>query len=158
MLRFHSASVVSSIGADEAMPALETRMSRPPILDRRVGEGARRPRPRRSRPCVTPRDVVLAVAPGERGLGVASSAGSSMSASTTQAPSREKPRGGRAADAAGAAGDERDAAGEALRLRHALELGLLEQPVLDVEGFLLGQADDRSTTVEAPRMTLMALT
>ena len=39
------------------------------------------------------------------------------------------------------------AAGEALRLRHALELGLFEQPVFDVEGFLLGQAaivDDAS--------------
>ena len=30
MLRFQSASVVSSIGADEAMPAFETRMSTPP--------------------------------------------------------------------------------------------------------------------------------
>ena len=30
MLRFQSSSVVSSIGADEAMPALETRMSTPP--------------------------------------------------------------------------------------------------------------------------------
>ena len=30
MLRFHSASEVSSIGAAEAMPALETQMSIPP--------------------------------------------------------------------------------------------------------------------------------
>ena len=64
-----------------------------------------------------------------------------MSASTTQAPSREQARGGRPADAAGAAGDQRDLAGERLRLRHALQLGLFEQPVLDVEGLLLGQAD-----------------
>ena len=49
-------------------------------------------------------------------------------------------RDGRA-DAAGAAGDERDAAGKALGLRHALELRFLEQPVFDVEGLLLGQAD-----------------
>ena len=30
MLRFHSSSEVSSTGAEEAMPALETRMSMPP--------------------------------------------------------------------------------------------------------------------------------
>ena len=47
----------------------------------------------------------------------------------------------RAADAAGAAGDIGDAAGERLRLGHALQLGLFEQPIFDVERFLLGQAD-----------------
>ena len=36
---------------------------------------------------------------------------------------------------------KRDAAGERLRLRHALELGLFEQPVFDVERLLLGEAD-----------------
>ena len=30
MLRFHSASVVSWIGADDAIPAFDTRMSTPP--------------------------------------------------------------------------------------------------------------------------------
>ncbi len=49
-------------------------------------------------------------------------------------------RSRRAADAAGAAGDEGNAAGQALRLRHALQLGLFEQPIFDVEGFLLRQA------------------
>ena len=38
MLRFHIDSSVSSIGADEAMPALETRMSMPPIFGRGEGE------------------------------------------------------------------------------------------------------------------------
>ena len=52
-----------------------------------------------------------------------------------------QPRRDRRADAAGAAGDQRDAAGERLRLRHALQLGLLEQPVFDVERLLLRQAD-----------------
>ena len=45
------------------------------------------------------------------------------------------------ADATGAAGDQGHAAGQALGLGHALQLGFFEQPVLDVEGFLLGQAD-----------------
>ena len=44
-----------------------------------------------------------------------------------------EPGGDGLADAAGGAGDERDAAGVALRLREALELGLLERPVLDAE-------------------------
>ena len=45
------------------------------------------------------------------------------------------------ANATGAAGDQGHAAGQALGLGHALQLGFFEQPVLDVEGFLLGQAD-----------------
>ncbi len=45
-----------------------------------------------------------------------------------------------ATDAAGAAGDEGNLARKALRLRHALQLGFFEQPVLDVEGFLFRQA------------------
>ena len=47
----------------------------------------------------------------------------------------------RSADAAGTAGDIGDAAGQRFRLRHALQLGLFEQPIFDVEGFLLRQAD-----------------
>ena len=41
--------------------------------------------------------------------------------------------GGGLADAAGGAGDQRDPGGERLGLRHPLELGLLERPVLDAE-------------------------
>ncbi len=52
----------------------------------------------------------------------------------------QEPDGRRLADAAGAAGDERDLAGQRLGLGHALQLGFLEEPVFDVEGFLLGQA------------------
>ena len=44
-------------------------------------------------------------------------------------------------DAARPAGDQRDPPGEALRLRQALQLCLLEQPVLDVERLLLGEPD-----------------
>ena len=33
---------------------------------------------------------------------------------------------------------QRDAAGEGFRLRHALELGLFQQPIFDIERFLLG--------------------
>ncbi len=53
----------------------------------------------------------------------------------------QQPRGDGAADAAGAAGDQRDAAGQRFRLRHALQLRFFQQPVFDVEGFLLRQAD-----------------
>ena len=45
------------------------------------------------------------------------------------------------ADAGGCAGDECDPGGERLGLRHPLELGLLERPVLDAE--LLGLVDGR---------------
>ena len=50
------------------------------------------------------------------------------------------PRRRRAADAAGAAGDQRDAPSERLGLWHTLQLGFLEQPIFDVERFLLGEA------------------
>ncbi len=39
MFLFHSASVVSSIGAEEARPAFDTRMSMPPNSHRSLGEG-----------------------------------------------------------------------------------------------------------------------
>ena len=52
-----------------------------------------------------------------------------------------EPGGDGLADAAGRAGDERDAAGVAARAWHPLELGLLEGPVLDAE--LLRLVDGR---------------
>ena len=57
----------------------------------------------------------------------------SRSAMTTQAPSAASRFGDRLADAAGGAGDQGDPGGERLRLRHPLELGLLQRPVLDAE-------------------------
>ena len=138
MLRFQSASVVSSIGAEEAMPAFETRMSTPPNSTPRRRIGARHRRlvghvhldARAPRPC---RAAPRSSRPSRR----------ARRRRCRRAP-RRRPRAGalgrRRADAAGAAGDQRDPAGQALRLRHALQLRLLEQPVLDVEGLLLGQA------------------
>jgi hypothetical protein len=155
MFLFHSSRVVSSIGADEAMPALETRMSMPPNSTAvsakpattwpsevtSIDTGARNP-------CRTLGKLVAGMA--ERFL---VDIGQHHAGAFAQQPVGRRP-----SDAAGAAGDERDAAGQRLRLGHALQLGFFELPVLDVEGFLLRQADIVSDTVEAPRMTLMALT
>jgi hypothetical protein len=80
-----------------------------------------------------------------------------MSASTQAALPRAAFGDGKA-DAAGAAGDEGDAALQGLGLRHALQLCLFQQPVFDVEGLLLRQAPDTATRRLAPRITLMALT
>ena len=81
-----------------------------------------------------------------------------MSASTTQAPSDRSFAAIAEPMPPAPPVTKADAAREALRLRHALQLGFLEQPVFDVEGFLLGQVRHRIETPEAPRMTLMALT
>ena len=48
-----------------------------------------------------------------------------------------EPRRDRLPDAARAAGHQRDAPGERFRLRHALKLGLFQQPIFDIERFLL---------------------
>ena len=55
------------------------------------------------------------------------------SATTTLAPSRRERPDGRETDAGGPAGDQGDLAGQRLRCRSALELVLLELPVLDRE-------------------------
>src|SRR5208282_2256620 len=47
----------------------------------------------------------------------------------------------RAADTAGAAGYDRDSSCERLGCGLSAQLGLLQGPILDVEGFLLGQAE-----------------
>ncbi len=52
-----------------------------------------------------------------------------------------EPEGSFAADARARADDDDDLTGEFLLGGHALKLGFLEQPVLDVESFLLGQGD-----------------
>src|SRR6266478_1772557 len=84
-------------------------------------------------------DDVLAVAPRQVGHRLLQGAGVHVRQGDA-GPLRQEPQRGGTADAAGAAGDEGDAAGQAPGLRHALQLGLLEQPVLDVERLLLGQA------------------
>ena len=53
------------------------------------------------------------------------------------------------ADAAGRAGDQRDAGGERLGLRHPLELGLLQRPVLDPELLRLVDRGVRRETLGA---------
>src|SRR5947209_8120714 len=78
---------------------------------------------------------VLAVAPRQVGHRVLQGAGVHVRQRDAGALRQEPQRSG-TADATSAAGDEGDAAGQAPGLRHALQLGLLEQPVLDVERLL----------------------
>ena len=135
-LRSHSASVVSPIGALEAMPALETTMSTPPNASTAAAKAsatallggdvaadrdaaarrAPRPRPRRRR---------------RRGR---------RRPRTRPAPLSAADDG--AADPAGGAGDERDLALELARRRRQRELVELERPVLDGEALGLGQRDE----------------
>jgi hypothetical protein len=65
--------------------------------------------------------------------------------------------GHRLANAARAAGHQSNTAGQAFRLGHALQFCFFQQPIFDVEGFLLRQADI-AIHAAAPRITLMALT
>ena len=126
------AAVASPAFGDDDVDAAEP-------LDR-AGRAARAPPPRRSRrprtACTTSRPKLPA-----KPVPASSSASASMSVSTTQAPSASSRARHRTADAAGPAGDQRDPARQRLGLGHALQLRLLEQPVLDVERLLLGQAD-----------------
>ena len=138
MLRSHMARVVVSIGSEEAMPALDTTMSSPPILHAGLREAGRNRvlvgdiHPDRA-------DVIPTEALGKIGAGAFERLGVDVGQHHAGAFAQQFRRDG-AADAAGAAGHEADPAREALRLRHALQLGLFEQPIFDVEGFLFGQA------------------
>ena len=86
MLRFHMDSSVSSIGAADEMPALETRMSTPPYSTAVPAKAAATPGSSvTSRRTVRTASLENAAPSSSR---VFSSAGSSMSASMTQAPSR----------------------------------------------------------------------
>ena len=139
MVRRQMASVVSSIGAAEAMPALATRISRPP--NSRAAKAA----PAIDRGLVGDvhrgaADAVARRTCAESSASAAASAAASMSASTTQAPSASSRSAVAPADAAGAAGDQRDAAFQRRGRRHAPQLRLLQRPVLDVESLLLRQA------------------
>ena len=134
-----SASVVSSTGAAEAMPALEMQMSTPPnfqALSRKPAITAS------SRVTSTQAagDDVGAVFLACSSVSAPASASRSMSQSTTQAPSSMSRRAVARPmpPAPPVISATRPASG--FRLRHALQLGFFEIPVFDVEGFLLGQA------------------
>ena len=138
-MRFHNASEVCSTGADEAMPALETRMSIPPNSNRQLGKGVR--------------DGVLVGHVHFNGVHHVAAIASRQSVACRLEPVgtdigqhdagafAQITRGNGRADAAATAGDQRHAPGQAFRLGQALQLGLLELPVLDVEGFLFGEPD-----------------
>ena len=51
---------------------------------------------------------------------------------------------------------QRDPGGECLRLRHALQLGLFQRPVLDGELLRLADRGGSVDTDSAPRITLIA--
>ena len=61
-------------------------------------------------------------------------------------------------DAACAPCHQRDAPGERFRLRHALKLRLFQQPIFDIERFLLRKSRHSVPTLVEPRITLIALT
>ena len=108
--------------------------------ERRLRESSRRPPPRSVTSSATPRTTSLPKVLAK--LATASSSALLVDVGEHDAGAlAHHPRRRRAADAAGAAGDQRDAPGERLGLRHALQLGFLEQPIFDVERFLLGEAD-----------------
>ena len=139
MLRFQSSSEVSSNGAAEAMPALATTMSIPPKATTASRKAA----------ATAVSSVTSASAPATASLpnALAEFGDGRLEARLVDVGEHDagafahEARGDRLADAARPAGDERDAAGERFRLRHALELGLLQEPVFDVERLLLGEAD-----------------
>lgn len=86
MFLFHRARLVSSIGADEAMPALDTRISTPPNSTA-VSAKAAATAASSMTFMLTERTTSLPNRPVSRSE-VAARASSSMSASITQAPSR----------------------------------------------------------------------
>ena len=102
-LRSHSASVVSSIGALDATPALETTMSTPPKASHRRGE--RRGHRLLGRDVAADRDPAVA----ERRDGVGGAVAVEVERDDAGARVGERVDD-RAADAAGRAGDERDLA------------------------------------------------
>jgi hypothetical protein len=137
MLRFHSSRLVSSSGAELAMPAFDTRISSPPYSTASRSQ-ARVTEPRRVTSQITPRTASAPCASASCRV-MSSSAAWSMSASMTQAPSPSSRRAVALPMPPAPPVTSATRPGEALRRRHALQLRLLEQPVLDVEGLLFGQ-------------------
>ena len=133
--RSQSLTVVSSSGLDSDSPALLTTRSTPPNASERGGEQRPRPRPRRTRrPGRRRRHPVRPVRRRP-----ARALSRFRSAMTTTAALGGDPGGDGLADAGAGAGDQRDPGGQRLRLRHPLQLGLFQRPVLD--GELLRLAD-----------------
>ena len=135
-LRSHSASVVSPIGALEAIPALETTMSTPP--NRATASANAR--------ATAPSEVTspLTEMPASPSPATASAAPSpSMSNATTDAPASVSVLQDRPADAAGGTGDERHLALKLARRRGQRQLVQLQRPVLDGEALRLGQRHER---------------
>ena len=141
-LRFHSSSVVSSIGALDATPALETTTSTPPNASMAAAKACSTassevtspptPMPR------SPSSATAAVAPS-----------SSRSKPTMQAPAPRQRVDDRAADAARRAGHERHLALQLAGRRRERELVELQRPVLDGEALLLGQRHEAAERVRA---------
>ena len=65
-------------------------------------------------------------------------------------PFAHQPSRDRLPDAACAPCHQRDAPSERFRLRHALELGLFQQPIFDIERFLLGKPDIAADAGRSP--------
>ena len=126
--RSQSASVVSSSDLDSDSPALLTTRSRPPNASS-VSSTAASHRGRVA-------DVDLDTDGGVRSADLG---GRRLRLLQRQVGDRDHGALGgelgrdRLADAGGRTGDERDAGRQRLGLRHPLELGLLERPVLDAE-------------------------
>ena len=121
------------------MPAFETRMSMPPYSA--AASVKARATPASSVTSRTTPRTESSPCDARNSSSVASSDFSSMSASTQTAPSPSSRRTVARPMPPAPPVTKRDLAGEAFRLRHALQLRLLEQPVFDVEGFLLRQAE-----------------
>ena len=154
MLRFQSSSEVSSNAAAEAMPALATRMSRPAKSEQRLVERGFDFGLVRHINVNAAHDILAELFAevsdgGVQALGV--DVGEHDACPLAHEPSRD-----RLPDAARAAGHQRDAAGERFRLRHALKLGLFQQPIFDIERFLLRKphvlADARRATHHVDRI------
>src|SRR5690349_7346353 len=131
------ARVVSSTGEAEAMPAFEMQISTPPNfheLSRKLAATA-------SSRVTSIQELATTSLPYFflRSVSAPASASRSMSQMTTQAPSsmRRRAVASPMPPAPPVIRATRPASGLG---RHALQLGLFEQPVLDVEGFLFGKA------------------
>ena len=134
-----SARLVSAKAEAVASPALATTMSMPPnrstVLPRRLAY-----RRLVGHVGTDGMDHVAARGLHQRPLGLGQGlfidVGHHDAGTLGHEPARHRP-----ADPAGTAGDQGHPPGQRLGLGQALQLRLLEQPVLDVERLLLGQAD-----------------
>ena len=147
-LRSHSASVVSSIAALEATPALETTMSTPPNASTAAANAAA--------------DGLLGGDVAAHADPVVAELGDRLRGALAVEVEADHARAGggqrvddRAADAAGRAGDQRDLALQLARRRRQRELVELERPVLDREALAL-VSDVKPPSAWAPAITSIA--